>query len=139
MAEKQYVVKSLSVGGKGSKIYRCGDLVTASCFSAKAEDLVKQGFLEEIPVAEAAAKVAEAKVEVKVSEPEEKKDAAPEEKPEAANESTSTTLSVTANAADALPAFENITKKQIQKRLTEKGIVFDEKATKTALYELLKK
>lgn len=44
---KEYKVISLAVGGKGSKIFRSGDIVIADNFyEGRAEELVKSGHLE---------------------------------------------------------------------------------------------
>lgn len=43
-----YRVKSLSVGGKGNKIFNSGDLVTQANFAAKVEELEKGGYLEKV-------------------------------------------------------------------------------------------
>lgn len=42
----QYRVKALSVGGKNNKIFKSGDIVEPSNFSAPIQDLVDGGFIE---------------------------------------------------------------------------------------------
>lgn len=47
--EKTYKVIALSVGGLNNKIFNSGETVTADNFPrGNAEDLVKQGFLQEV-------------------------------------------------------------------------------------------
>lgn len=107
---KTGTVKVTALSGKGNKIFRSGDVVKESNFpEGNWKNLVSGGYITEDAV--------------EVSE---------------AVENTSTTLSVTdAGNANAKPAFDDIDKKGIKALLTEKGIAFDDKMNKQALYNLL--
>jgi len=51
---KKYQVIALSLGGLGNKIFKSGNIVTEKNFiEGRAEELVKQGFLKEVPEEEA--------------------------------------------------------------------------------------
>lgn len=109
---KTGIVKALALSGKGNKIFRSGDAVKETNFpEGNWTKLVKDGFIkeDEVVIPELAA------ADNTAEEPAEKND-----------------------AATALPAFADISRKDIMTKLTEKGIAFENNMNKQALYDLLK-
>lgn len=106
---KTGIVKALALSGKANKVFRSGDAVKESNFpEGNWSKLVQEGFITE---------------DVVVTE---------------SNDDTSTTLSVTdADNSVVIPAFDDISKKEIIAKLKEKGVEVDEKLTKQKLYDLL--
>lgn len=112
---KTGTVKVTALSGKGNKIYRSGDAVKESNFpEGNWKGLVANGYITEDEVAVA----------------------------EGGDESTSASASApddtTASNGTSIPEYDAIDKKGIKALLTEKGIVFDDKMNKQALYDLLK-
>jgi hypothetical protein len=109
---KTGTVKVTALSGKGNKIFRSGDVVKESNFpEGNWKGLVSGGYIVESTSLSAQAR----------------SDAS----------QASAVLSMTANE-NSIPAFDAIDKKGIKALLTEKGIAFDDKMNKQALYDLLK-
>lgn len=165
---KQYRVKSLSVGGRGNKIFRTGDVVNENQFpEGVADKHVVSGHLELIGEVENAPGVAADLGEntpvqsESVVDPNAKKEGEVEtggDQNDSRGTSESTTGGQTPEKTEGGNAegdkvvnevgkleeeetggdtgIESITKAQIMKELTERGVEFDSKATKKDLYTL---
>lgn len=71
MADQKYIVKSLAVSGKGSKIFRAKDEVSANDFpEGHAEKLVEQGHLKRKPGPKSKGKDSEKSTDQKSAEKE---------------------------------------------------------------------
>lgn len=68
----KFKVIALSVGGKGNKIFKSGEIVDSSNFN-NAESLVEAGFLQKLEEKKPAPKVEEPKEEVKKPTPKRRK------------------------------------------------------------------
>jgi hypothetical protein len=119
---KTGTVKVTALSGKGNKIFRSGDVVKESNFpEGNWKGLVSGGYITEDVVA--------------VPEVVESTSLSAQARSDASQ--ASAVLSMTANE-NSIPAFDAIDKKGIKALLTEKGIAFDDKMNKQALYDLLK-
>jgi len=119
-----YKVIALSVGGKGNKIYKSGDVVTEKHFpDGNINSLIKGGFLQ--PCDE------ESKMNVPVTEP---------EQPEVNyTEETGNESKEEFDPGKAKKEFNDISIIELQEYLTEKGIEFRADENKKNLYKLYKK
>lgn len=112
---KSYKVIALSVGAKGNRIFHSGDTVSEANFiEGRAEELVKLGFLKPLGLE----LVEESEdVDSDLEESEEKEE--------------------TEASSDDVPAFEDISKKQIIARLFKAGAQFNPSNSKQDLYDIL--
>jgi len=119
---QSYRVIALSLGGRRNKVFSLGEVVTQAQLAAPVNDLVSGGYLEAVASSNAE------EVEVEVVETAEVE--APEtklvEKVEEAAEVTG-----------GIPAFSDLSKKQIIARLKEADAKFNKTWTKKSLYSLL--
>lgn len=130
---KRYVVKALSVGGRGNKIYKNGDVVIAENFPhGNADILIEEGFLEPIPDDVAAfpnlttgptAPDPGEEFPDHVQEPKAVEEAKAPEEPQKEEPKQVRTL-------------EQFTTKELQDELNALGVPFSDKAGKKALYKI---
>lgn len=129
----RYKVIALSVGGK-NKVYDSGDLVDETNFPQEnVASLVEQGFLA--PIAD------DAQFPVDLSEAIEglgdKKETGADGEGDLSEEDSEELAEDAGEAGSEIEAFDKITTKRIKKFLKEKGVTFDQNASKQALYDLL--
>lgn len=124
MGVKKYVVISLSVGGLRGKVFRKGDVVTASQLDSSPEKLVEDGFLEE-------------KKSKKKSE--NKTDDSPSEPVTGDSDEGNDSDSDDDNGSDddTIPEYEDITRDEISAKLTKNDVEHNPKDAKRDLYDLL--
>lgn len=122
-SEKKYRVIPLHLSGMGKKIFRNGEIVTAGQVAVNGrsiEQLIKDGFIEEM----------DAKSEKKKATSEKKSEAPKKDEPE--KEPIFTT-----NDGKAVFDIEDCTKNEIKAELTKRGIDFESKENKNALFQKL--
>ena len=124
---KRYKVVTIAVSGKGNKVYRSGDIVTANLLNYPAEEMVKGGYL--IPL-DGEEKEVEKPVEQTSQE-----DATPVA--ESIEEKT-VLFSVELDGVEKeVSSAKDLTKKQIIKLLTDLDVPFDRTKKEDVLFGLL--
>lgn len=114
----EYKVIALSVGGKGNKIFHSGDIVSDKNFpDGNAEKLVELGFLKLHNTGKS-----EAKADANEGDSKSQDDA--------------NAIPAGEAKTDTVKTFDQISKKELVKDLTDANVAFDEKASKKELYEL---
>lgn len=117
-----YKVKALSVGGLGNKIFYSGNEVTDKNFPpGNAEDLVKRGFLIEVP----------ANVVTKV----ETKLIVTNESEEAGSDSLGKKFTNAKGEDKVVRSVDDITKQELVKELTYAKKIFDANSKKEVLFD----
>ena len=125
---KKYKVKALSVGGRGKKIFRFGDIVVAENFpDENAEKLVREGFLE--PIEENDQKLPQTS---DVNPNQEGSNEGGKEGSDEANDKSGSDAKT-----DEL-TIDTFTKKELCEKLLVKAVPFDPQAKKEDLFNLYK-
>jgi hypothetical protein len=119
---KRYRVLPLALNGKGNKIYRPGDIVTKENLHADPEELVRKKFLEEV----------KEDSEVETGSELDQSQLPSNEIQEFLNSNSQDDSTVSEKTID------DITKKEIIKDLKDRGVEFDENASKKDLFEIWK-
>ena len=119
MKKKSYKVIALSVGGKNNKVFKSGDIVDGSKFSADANDLVEKGFLE--PVEDDV-------VEDDVVEDDVVEDDVVEDEP---------TIDESEKVAAATADSDDYTKNHIEQALKDLEVEYDSRDKKAVLWKVL--
>ena len=114
MKKKSYKVIALSVGGKNNKVFKSGDIVDGSKFSADANDLVEKGFLEP--------------VEDDVVEDDVVEDDVVEDEP---------TIDESEKVAAATADSDDYTKNHIEQALKDLEVEYDSRDKKAVLWKVL--
>lgn len=124
---KRYKVITIAVSGKGNKVYRSGDIVTANLLNYPAEEMVKGGYLKPLDGEE---KEVEKPVEQTSQE-----DAAPDT--ESSEEKTVLFTVELDGKEKEVSSAKDLTKKQIIKLLTDLDVPFDRTKKEDVLFGLL--
>jgi hypothetical protein len=139
---KQYKVIALSVGGRANKIFSAGDSVNEDNFiPGRADKLEKLGFLKSTGSNDVApASISSDEIETEVTKVEKPEQEVTEEVEQTEGgtllDSIKDSLGAQVETKEQTVTFDQISKKQIIKTLTELGIPFEPTANKTKLYEL---
>lgn len=117
---KQYKVVTIAVSGKGNKVYRSGDIVTANLLNYPAEEMVKGGYLKPL-------------------DDEEKEVEQTNKTPDAESSEGKTVLIVVEidGVEKEVSSAKDLTKKQIIKLLTDLDVPFDRTKKEDVLFGLL--
>lgn len=143
MTERSFKVIALAVGGKNNKIYRSGDTVYPKNFpDGNVDRLVNEGFLQEIIKKETVQEVVSTGTGDLIPNPNETKvdgllDANPNPAPEGEKEGVDKSEIVDPIEAIKRPGINEITTKELKKKLQLQNVPFDSNASKEDLYDLL--
>lgn len=124
---KKYKVITIAVSGKGNKVYRSGDIVTADLLNYDAEQMVKGGYLKPLDGVE--------KEVEQTTEPKGQEDATSDA--ETTEEKTVLFTVELDGEEKEVSSAKDLTKKQIIKLLTDLDVPFDRTKKEDVLFGLL--